>query len=52
MLKIDFNDNPMQATLKRLIETLGDARPAMVEIGEELIELSKSSFEKSASPMG
>jgi phage gpG-like protein len=52
MLKIDFNDDPMQATLKRLIETLGDARPAMVEIGEELIELSKSSFEKSASPMG
>lgn len=52
MLKIDFNDSAAQAVLTKLIKAMQDTRPAMVEIGEDLIELSKRSFETSSSPSG
>lgn len=52
MLKIDFDYSPAEAALNRLVKTTTDIRPAFVEIGERLVEVSKQSFERSASPDG
>lgn len=52
MLKIDFNYSAAEAALNRLVEATTNTRPAFIEIGERLIEVSKQSFEKSASPDG
>lgn len=52
MLKIEFNDTPAQDALRHLMRAVVDTRPAMLEIGERLMEVSKRSFEISASPMG
>ncbi|MDO8180162.1 MAG: phage virion morphogenesis protein [Undibacterium sp.] len=52
MLKIEFNVGPAQAALDRLIAATTDTRPAMVAIGERLMEVSKRSFETSSSPSG
>ncbi|MBX9868200.1 MAG: phage virion morphogenesis protein [Burkholderiaceae bacterium] len=52
MLKIDFDYSQAEAALNRLVKATTDIRPAFVEIGERLVEVSKQSFERSASPDG
>ncbi|MFZ6675387.1 phage virion morphogenesis protein [Undibacterium sp. Xuan67W] len=52
MLEITFNDGGAQAALNRLIATTSNTKPAMLEIGERLMEVSKRSFETSSSPSG
>lgn len=52
MLKITFNDGIAQKALDQLMGAVLNTRPAFVEIGEELIEVSKQSFATSSSPSG
>lgn len=52
MLTIQSNDQVVQALLARIVAATQNTEPAMRAIGENLMELSKQSFEKSASPAG
>lgn len=52
MSTIEVTDNGVQAVLDRLVSGISNTEPAMRTIGEYIIELSKASFAKSASPDG
>lgn len=52
MIDITIRDSGTLAALNRLISGVQNTEPAMRAIGEYIMELSKRSFEKSASPSG
>ncbi|MFZ6872860.1 phage virion morphogenesis protein [Undibacterium sp. Di27W] len=52
MLEIQSNDQVVQTLLSRIVAATQNTEPAMRAIGENLMEVSKQSFEKSASPAG
>lgn len=52
MIDITLIDRGALAALDRLISGMQNTEPAMRAIGEYIMELSKRSFEKSASPSG
>ncbi|NDP58013.1 MAG: hypothetical protein GZ090_01460 [Oxalobacteraceae bacterium] len=52
MIDITLRDSGTLAALDRLISGIENTEPAMRAIGEYIMELSKRSFEKSASPSG
>lgn len=52
MIDITIRDSGTRAALDRLLAGIQNTEPAMRAIGEYIMELSKRSFEKSASPSG
>jgi phage gpG-like protein len=52
MLEITYNDGNIQTILKRIMAETGNTEPAMRAIGEVVMEISKRSFDNSASPDG
>jgi len=52
MLEITYNDGNIQTMLKRIMAETGNTEPAMRAIGEVVMEISKRSFDNSASPDG
>lgn len=52
MIDITLTDRGALAALDRLVAGIENTEPAMRAIGEYIMELSKRSFEKSASPSG
>lgn len=52
MIDVTISDSGTLAALQRLISGIENTEPAMRAIGEYIMELSKQSFEKSASPSG
>lgn len=52
MLEITYNDGSIQAMLNRIVAATQNTEPAMRTIGEVVMEISKRSFDNSASPDG
>jgi len=52
MIEITYNDGNIHAALKRIMDATQNMEPAMRSIGEIVMEISKRSFDNSASPDG
>ncbi len=49
---VDYDDTEVTRMLQRLIDAGGNPRPALLEIGEELVESTKKRFETQTGPDG
>lgn len=52
MFEITYNDGNIQSMLSRIMAIERNTQPAMKQIGEVVMEISKRSFDNSASPDG
>lgn len=52
MADIEINDDEILSALRRLQGEVGNIRPALVEIGEDLIDSTKQRFSTSTAPDG
>jgi len=52
MFEITYNDGNIQSMLKRIMAIERNTQPVMKQIGEVVMEISKRSFDNSASPDG
>lgn len=52
MIEIDYNDREVQEGLQALERAAGNLRPALLEIGEHLLESSKQRFGRLIGPSG
>lgn len=52
MIKVDFDDRPICAVLGQLADTLDDMQPALREMGEVLLAVTKRRFVTSTAPDG
>lgn len=51
-IQVDYDDTEVTRMLQRLIDAGGNPRPALKEIGEELVESTKKRFETESGPDG
>lgn len=51
-IQVDYDDQEVTRLLQRLIDAGGNPRPALLEIGEELVDSTKKRFETTSGPDG
>ncbi|QOJ20349.1 MAG: phage virion morphogenesis protein [Gammaproteobacteria bacterium] len=51
-IQVDYDDQEVTRLLQRLIDAGGNPRPALLEIGEELVDSTKKRFETESGPDG